>query len=540
MNHPHLESLFVKKLDIKTNYTLDIFVHPLISILNQKKPSSLSQISFIQQIYKDISSKYKERPNSFHGSKFWELVKSHPLILTQTKGFLKMGDNIFYNDANELYQIFKNQENIAFINVPKADIPILEDFFKMTKTRSISSSSTVVITNEKKGLERMDLTELIQTAVPYILRFIYHNDPDLYKKTALKKKLSQLQSLKIIEMAQLEVEVKITDIGNNKSEIAEQTNLRKLYHNNKIFITEGDPQYKDYIGLLLSSYFLDDMKGADDFIANILYKIENSSEDTTLSAFLEDKKIYPLPRAEKPTLSLYFNQQDIKILFEEHPIQTQTSKQMTTHQRLKLPDIETTRIFKDGQNTIAIDQKKRKIGMLGEELVFEILVRQLKERYPNSEVVQETEKILKIQSKSKTNKTAKKVSIYWNSYDENQAAEGYDILLSENGKKTFIEVKSSGAIDKRTFEISKQEWALAKRKGDSYHIYRVLGLTSNSPQINVIPNPYQRWVDGEIGAHSIELRNNIHNNTIPLDQEQFLVKGKKVKLNYFQMKGELN
>lgn len=79
-------------------------------------------------------------------------------------------------------------------------------------------------------------------------------------------------------------------------------------------------------------------------------------------------------------------------------------------------------------------------------------------------------------------KKVRRVSTY-------SARAGYDIQsYYPDGRLKFIEVKATTGKD-MPFEITENEWQVAKRFGESYYIYRVYNLNSEVPIIKIIENP---------------------------------------------------
>ncbi|TYO88923.1 DUF3883 domain-containing protein [Desulfallas thermosapovorans] len=66
---------------------------------------------------------------------------------------------------------------------------------------------------------------------------------------------------------------------------------------------------------------------------------------------------------------------------------------------------------------------------------------------------------------------------------------GYDIQsYFPDGRLKFIEVKATTGADE-PFEITDNEWQIARQFGQSYYIYRVYNLNSEKPMISIIENP---------------------------------------------------
>jgi hypothetical protein len=86
-------------------------------------------------------------------------------------------------------------------------------------------------------------------------------------------------------------------------------------------------------------------------------------------------------------------------------------------------------------------------GLTGEQLVYEYLLN----KYPHQ---------------------LDSVSIEWLNKNK-EASLSYDILLTENGIKHYIEVKATRSNNQHTFFLSINQMKAILEHGDNYHIYRV-------------------------------------------------------------------
>lgn len=88
-------------------------------------------------------------------------------------------------------------------------------------------------------------------------------------------------------------------------------------------------------------------------------------------------------------------------------------------------------------------------------------------------------------SKTKASKLAKHVSRESDSY-------GYDILsVNPDGTKRYIEVKATqGKVGDMTFYYTANELATAKKYGKAYYLYIVYEITTKSPKIWMLQNPF--------------------------------------------------
>ena len=88
-------------------------------------------------------------------------------------------------------------------------------------------------------------------------------------------------------------------------------------------------------------------------------------------------------------------------------------------------------------------------------------------------------------SKMKASKLVKHVSRESDSY-------GYDILsVNPNNSPRYIEVKATqGKVGDMTFYYTANELATAKKYGKAYYLYIVYEITTKSPKIWMLQNPF--------------------------------------------------
>lgn len=120
-----------------------------------------------------------------------------------------------------------------------------------------------------------------------------------------------------------------------------------------------------------------------------------------------------------------------------------------------------------------IRQKCEEIGLAGEEFVIDYEKNRLKS-------VGREDLALKVKHVSKEN-----------------CAAGYDILsFFEDGRDLYIECKTTSAKS-TSFELSANEWEVAKRHRTQYYIYRVINIY-DSPSLFLVKDPYQLYLENLI------------------------------------------
>lgn len=122
---------------------------------------------------------------------------------------------------------------------------------------------------------------------------------------------------------------------------------------------------------------------------------------------------------------------------------------------------------------------KQRIGAEGEEYVKRSLIKD--EHFEESEI------------------------IILNTDEENST--GRDIEVKKNGELIkHIEVKSTTELptNRHVFEMSGKQWAAARKYQDKYWLYCVFGVGKEAT-IVAVQNPIQKWKDGELEVHPVDI-----------------------------------
>ena len=142
---------------------------------------------------------------------------------------------------------------------------------------------------------------------------------------------------------------------------------------------------------------------------------------------------------------------------------------------------------KDKSDYESDNQRKAAIGDRGEKIVFDLEVKRLKD-----------------QGLDKLAKKVKRLSLESDSY-------GFDILSYENtGEERLIEVKATmSRVGLANFYLTKNELNIAN-KNSNYYIYVVFDLSSQTPKVWSIKNPFNpmnRFIEIEPIAYQVKIPN---------------------------------
>lgn len=555
--YPTLRDFFVKKLGISEKPIPKDYADVLVTI-SEKDKISKEDKKIIVKIYEELNRNLNpdkvEIPISHED--WWKDFIKKPIFPTNKFNFWSNNGNIFINDNNELYELFKGEEYIGFIWLPKS---YNSDKIKYLITacglrhlsENVEKKPLIEETTEYSKDEK--LTNLIQNTIPYVLRYLYWKDSEAYEE--LKKEEIKLQKICAIEVyltdnLRVKYSLKVNDWKTVKKEAEEKC----IYHDGRLFEKKDASIYD--LAVEFSKVF-GEIKGLDDFVMNIMNNISHAED------IMKAKNIGVLPPEEKEILRTLF---EIKTK-ETRKIEDQTKKREEDIFKEKKEDTLIFQEVKDGKailthaefpkevsdgsryasdiakrekdwspefspeevpvnvkeynkseenktkpkdrefstyephriptpSEVPSQKAKENIGRWGEEYVYICIKNELKEKYPDTYLVK-TEQGFRLEKDGNLI-----VQVVWLN-KEKESGEHYDVKIVENGEEIFVEVKSTKEHEKAWFRVSKDQWRLLREKGNKFYIYRVYGAGTKEVKAEKIPNPAKLWLEGRIDANPI-------------------------------------
>jgi len=549
-----LKYFFVKRLDVSEEPIPKDYANTLVSI-SQKKNISDKDKEIIIRIYEELNKNLD--PEKVKNPIFWEswwndFVKKRVFLTTKGK-FLSSDRNIFINDDDEIYKLFKD-ESINFLWLPKNyHLDKIKSFIEHCKLRYLSKSIRVkpMIENTDKYLKDEKLTNLIRNTFPYVLRYLYQEAYKDYER--VKDKFEK----EVIFQKNGEIEVYLVDnlrvkyFIDDREWLGKEADKKCVYYDGGLYLKKSDDSIYD-LAVEFSKIF-GEIKGLDDFVMNIMNNI------SSVEKIMKAKKIPELPLEEKEFWLKLFGGKDggmekvesrakeqeddtyaEKRIMDVNMVETLEEKQkgvVDMKENLELnnfgietkeekwepeyspeevpPNVEiyskNKKIVKD-QKKIYEESKKRHteappqmsnedskdIGRWGEKYVYGCIKKELREKYPDTSLL-ETSKGFKLEREGNVI-----AEVIWLN-KEGESNNHYDIKVIENGREIFVEVKSTTTSEKSWFEVSKWQWSLIREKGDDFCIYRVYNARTNKARAEKIQNPAKLWLDGFIEAYPIHI-----------------------------------
>jgi lipopolysaccharide export LptBFGC system permease protein LptF len=540
-HYPKLKSFFVFNLDVSEKPTSKDYANVLID-LSQKENLDEDDEKIILKIYDELNSYLKAETN-WHGiyeARWWRDFISKPIFWTDINKFLKNDGNVFVNDNPEIYKLFKSNQQIAFLKLPENYHPKIQHFIRAAGLRYLTKAVKIRLATTNGAERDRDLTAQIRRLAPYVLRYFYQLEYDIYEKLKEDGTFAQLKNLRVYIIDSLKVEY----ILDNYQPAVTQRNA--ILYDGNLYIQKDNLRDIDRLAAEFSKLF-GEKRGLDDFLILLFNKksvdeIENLLRVKGIQELPQDEKEwfegvnvetedigrnevvepivgntppnFPITNAHPSSVhSQSTNEEPIeKKGWQPESSPTETEIHVEALQVLektdhKIQDIEEThgkpKTFPEPPREIERDtltqEDRAAIGKWGEEYALNYLRDILSKKYHEGKV-EETDNGFTIICDGK-----KVVEVHWLNKIEDKG-HGYDIKVIENGNEEFIEVKSTKTNDKEWFDLSNKQWQFLQEKGDKFHIYRIYNAGTDEAKLVDILNPKKLWQDGSLIAYPIRIQ----------------------------------
>ncbi len=532
--HPDLKYFFVEKLGVSEKPLPKDYADVLVD-LSQKEKIISEDEPLILKIYEELN--YHLNPDNVEENiseeDWWNEFIAKSIFFTENKEFRRNDGDIFINDNQERYNLFKDDKNIAFLLLPQGYHPEKIKFFIVSTGLGYLSKTVRIIPNfdESSCTKHETRTKRVRESLPYILRYLYWKENTEYESLREKGLFEKITNLEVysVDKVQVKYVLQIHEDG-----IISTTDTQPcLLHENKLYIAKGFANNMDYVAIELPKIF-GEIKGLDDFIIAIFEKQTEDKIENLMSA----KGIQELPKNERSVLGKFPSESIIeKTIIEtkelskgEHEESPDQQKKWTPEYDIedvdiKVEDYEPKGAFpsqigeedKKVKNSSHLDTEpsptpprkperpdsgpdKIAIGREGEKYALKTLKDEKVEKYPDAKVIDKDDGFV-VERKGEII-----AHVRWLNKN-GESGSHYDVEVTENDKKDYIEVKSTETEEIDWFDVSKKQWELMQKEGDSFWIYRVYGVgTTKKPKLTKIRNPSKLWQEGDIIAYPIRIQ----------------------------------
>ncbi|HEY9800029.1 MAG TPA: DUF3883 domain-containing protein [Leptolyngbyaceae cyanobacterium] len=272
---------FIKDLGIKEKITDSKDYADLLLALSHKNKLDEKEEELVFKIYQELNKV------GINLKDWWKTFISEKIFWTNKKIFYT-ASKVLINDNDQVYELFKDNPQIAFLQLPPNYYPKLQHFIKATGIRYLSQIiKTELAIGEVPKVEEENLTEQIKALIPYVLRYLYKVEPQIYQQLKSNHTLIQLKDLLCYRVENLQIKY-ILD------QQSAYTQRSAFLDKGNLYIQSNSLSDMDYLALEISHLF-GNPKGLDDFLILLFEKGTSDKIDRLMKA----KNIQPLPNEEK-------------------------------------------------------------------------------------------------------------------------------------------------------------------------------------------------------------------------------------------------
>lgn len=272
---------FIKDLGIKEKITDSKDYADLLLVLSRKKELDEKDEELVLKIYQELNKV------GINLKDWWKSFIIERIFWTNKKIFCT-ASKVLINDNDEVYELFKDNPQIAFLKLPPNYYPKLQHFIKGTDIRYLSQIiKTELAIGEVPKVEEESLTEQIKALIPYVLRYLYQVEHQIYQQLKINHTLIQLKDLVCYRVENLQIKYLL-------DRQSAYTQRSAFLYNGNLYIQSDSLSDMDYLALEISQLF-GNPKGLDDFLILLFEKRTLDKIDSLMKA----KNIQPLPNEER-------------------------------------------------------------------------------------------------------------------------------------------------------------------------------------------------------------------------------------------------
>ncbi|MEH2124137.1 DUF3883 domain-containing protein [Nostoc sp.] len=271
---------FIKDLGIKDKITDPKDYADWLLALSRKKELDEKHEEIVLKIYQELNKpdiKLKD---------WWKTFIIEKIFWTNKRTF-STASKVLINDNDKVYELFKDNPQIAFLKLPPNYYPKLQHFIDGTDIRYLSQIiKTELAIGEVPKVEEESLTEQIKALIPYVLRYLYQVEHQIYQQLKTNHTLIQLKDLVCYRVENLQIKY----ILDRQSAYTQRS---AFLYNGNLYIQSDSLSDMDYLALEISHLF-GNPKGLDDFLISLFEKRTLDKIDSLMKA----KSIQELPNEE--------------------------------------------------------------------------------------------------------------------------------------------------------------------------------------------------------------------------------------------------
>jgi len=547
----NLRVFFVEDLGVSESPRPKDYADVLLS-LSQKEETDRNVGRIALRVYQELNANLDpgrtETPISEED--WWDDFVREPIFWTNKREFWFNNNDVFVNNAPELYQLFKDTPEVAFLELHLGEYPRLRYFLQAVRVPLLSEAVRMELIGPGGTAKatRDDLSKLIRGFQAPISRYLFYEEkPEAYERAKEEGILTQLGNLSVYEVERLEVSYTL-------GPMCVTAPRRMLLHRGHLYVQSESLRDTDSLAVELSKLF-GELKGLDSFLVSLFDKktqdkIENllqakgihplpetekawleRADGTTEKEMIAEARSGRIPDAEAPSVPIQPDQESgreppeaaVALTLPERPPDEEVGWQPECRpeeaqvriEKFQAPEAKQPAPAGAGVGTteampIALDEEhgardqlsqadRFLIGEWGEEYALECLKHEMKEKYPTG-VIEHTQDGFHVHQDA-----GMVATVHWLNRLRDRGV-GCDIEVIESDRTEHVEVKSTTTDGKEWFDVTKAQWELAQESGDRFHLFLVRRAGSTHPELHDMRDPVKLWREGGLVAHPVRIR----------------------------------
>jgi len=297
-HYPKLKYFFVEKLRVAEKPSPKDYADVLADVAGKGKIEEKDK-HLVLKVYEELNYHLDSTnvEKTLSEENWWAEFVRKAIFLTDKDEFWCNEKDVFIKDNKELYELFKEEQNLAFLSLPEGYHPDKIKFFtEASGIRCLSEAIQVTpIFDESKCSENEELTRQIQNLTPYIIRYLYWKENSKYEGLKANGFLGDFSNLRVYTVDKLQAKFTI----NIREDKYVSTTVERICipFRNKLYVSRVIGDNTDFIAVELSKIF-GQIRGLDSFIVSI-YERPSVRKTEELLALMN---VEALPKSESGLL----------------------------------------------------------------------------------------------------------------------------------------------------------------------------------------------------------------------------------------------
>ena len=219
-HYPGLRKFFVDNLGISERPTPKDYANALLNI-REKEEIETKHEKVIDTIYRHLNIHLdpEQVEEVISEAEWWEEFSEDTIIWTDKGDFDTRFEDVYVNDHEDLYQLFRERPDISFFKLPARSHQKYRHLISTLEIPYLSQTIETEVVMKESAESEPELTEQLHGLLPYILRYIFNKANSIYENFKQEGSITELLEIKCYCLEKLEV---VYTLGDHRANIEQQ------------------------------------------------------------------------------------------------------------------------------------------------------------------------------------------------------------------------------------------------------------------------------------------------------------------------------